>query len=307
MNLGDKVPLQPGNSDGALVDERGNDIGIVSAKLPMFVYMNCSQLKDYFTMTGIGPASFSDFNDKDRVQKVLLDLDEAINKTYEQLDPPSCKEVDECRRFIEEESHLNEFIDWLKTLRENKIDPSRAQAELVRKEAMLKEKKILHAEVEYATKLTMEEVVTKFEKKLKLFLLPVFSLAGIGWIILEITEHDIESISDFLVIFFVLFLWFPFMLFILYSLTRIVVVFIYKQNINGSKIAEEKIKCLHPDIAWEDLKEHIATLEDRCNKLRISLSEVDKFYAKFGKLSEAEALALQIERQKRVAKVFSST
>jgi len=71
--------LQPGNSDGALVDERAMTSDRVGQTANVCLH-ELFALKDYFTMTGIGPASFSDFNDKDRVQKVLLDLDEAIIK-----------------------------------------------------------------------------------------------------------------------------------------------------------------------------------------------------------------------------------
>lgn len=271
-------------------------------KARMAVYMYSSVLRDNFEKTGVSPATFPDFDDKDRVQNIMSEIDDVINQSYERLEIPSRKEVDECRHFIEEEPHLNKLIECLKRLKENNIDPSRARSELVRKEALLKEKTMVHGQLEFAAKSATDEAVTKFEKKLTIFLLPVFLVVGIGVIVIGITEYGIESISDFLTII----LGVPFILFIWYVLTGGVVLFIYKA-VNGRKVAEINIKSQFPDIHREDLSEHIATLEDRCNKLRISLGEVEILYEQFGKLSEAEAVALQTERQERVAKAHGVT
>jgi hypothetical protein len=53
--------------------------------------------------------------------------------------------------------------------------------------------------------------------------------------------------------------------------------------------------------------ERVNYLKERNNLLRTALDEIGKEFSKFGKLSEAEAIALQTERQKRIAKASSFT
>ncbi|MGA3142337.1 MAG: hypothetical protein ABSF10_04750 [Verrucomicrobiota bacterium] len=284
-SLADKTPLQTSTSGGALVDECGNVVSIGPTRLPAFVYMNCSQLKDYCLNTGIGPASFSDFNDKDRVQKVLLELDEAINKTYEQLDSSSRKEVDECRRFIEEETELQDFIGCLKNMKENEVDPNDAQSELVRNQAELNKNEKLYAELKPA-----------WEKGRQTTGCVAGLVILVSWIaafiVIGMTNDDDDAILTLGLFIFLLF-GIPFL-----------AIFLAK---NKTRNEEVEFRSMHPGVDMVEIDKQITFLKNRCSKLQTCLEEAGKLYATFGRLSEAEAIALQKQRQERVAKTTSFT
>ena len=95
-----------------------------SDQKPKAVYLHCSALKDWFDQAGVGPSTFREFNDKDRVQNILGQINEAITNTYDRLDAESKKDAGECRRFIEERNELEEYIEKFKELHGKGETPS---------------------------------------------------------------------------------------------------------------------------------------------------------------------------------------
>jgi hypothetical protein len=82
------------------------------------------------------------------------------------------------------------------------------------------------------------------------------------------------------------------------------VFFLAKNKIRNE---EAEFRSLHPGVDMVEIDKQITFLKNRCSKLQTCLEEAGKLYATFGRLSEAEAIALQKQRQERVAKTTSFT
>jgi len=265
------------------------------------VYMNCYVLKDCFEKTGVNPATFPEFNDKDRVRKVMSEIEDAINRFYERMDVPSREEVDECRRFIKEDPELQELIGWMQALKEKLgLDPNAAQAEFSGNEAEIFEiekggKSVGNASINVTRKTelaymarSMHILVDSQEvgkvadnKTLNFSVQPgkhIFQ-AQIGNNITQPFEIALNSGKEL----------------------RLECGVTPKRTWGMITGVDIFLKSVDPWVA------RVNHLKERNDILRTPVEEIKKLLTKFGKLSEAQVVALQKDRQIRIEKACSAS
>jgi hypothetical protein len=253
---------------------------------PIAVHLLCWMLKDCFTKTGISPAAFEAFGDKDRVKKVLDEIGEAIKSSYDRLDQQSRREADECYRFIGERGQLEDLIALLKQM------PPLPQMELQKCETELNEKQIVLNRIGKTFRSTERRSDQRFTA------IKTFGLGGMLLAIIPALMLDVDRpIAEGLELLVITLLLFPGAMFVAIFWGRA-----------QDKKDEEELKRQSPEMSREqfhDLDLRCATLKARCREIAVNIEAVEMSRPQFGSLTEQTARELQKERECRIEQAMS--